>query len=385
MNANPRILVIGAGASGLAFALECANRGVNPRIIDKRPNRSMIAKATGVTAGVWNQLSKFGVSPNTIKTAIPMENFAFYDDGKLVANVSVPPVEGNPPAHLYPQGELEKHLEAALAAKGITVEYKTEFHSYEENENFIHVSGQVDDSDPVSLGSYDWVIGADGAHSAVRQAAEIPFIGRDYPETWSVAEVTTNQWPTNAQAQLFLQSKGVGLFLSQPASGVVQGILNAENAAERLTLHFTDAKLRYEREFFVSLKRVRSPKKGRIWLIGDAAHVQSPVGGQGLNLAIWDGVTLQKACCQATWKSIKPSLKGRNGYCSLRILITECWPVKTLLFDSEGTNTGRTPLSTLHWLTGFSKSFRVFGSYLEDHPLRGYWHLGSPRPLIIGG
>lgn len=292
MNANPKILVVGAGASGLAFALECAHRGITTRIIDKRPNRSLIEKATGVAAGVWNQLSKFGVSPKTVETAIPMRNFAFYDDGELVANVPVPSIEGTPPAHLYPQGELEKHLEKALSVKGVKIEYNTEFYSYEENESAIHVRARVESGETISLGSYDWLIGADGARSVVREAAEIPFIGRNYPERWSVAEITTNQWPKDAQAQLFLQSNGVGLFLSQPAPGVVQGILNAENSAKQLTSHFEDAFLRYERHFNVSLRRVRSPRQGRIWLIGDAAHVQSPVGGQGLNLAIWDGVTL---------------------------------------------------------------------------------------------
>ena len=292
MKGNPRILVVGAGASGLAFALECASRGISVRIIDKRPERSMAAKATGVAAGVWRQLSKFGVTPNTVETAIPMRKFAFYDDGELVANVLVPPVEGSPPAHLYPQGELEEHLEKALSAKGIEVEYKIQFHSYKESENSICIKAQLDGGEPVAFGSYDWVIGADGAHSAVREAAEIPFVGRNYPESWSVAEINTNQWPSGVQAQLFLQSDGVGLFLSQPTLGVVQGILNAGNAANKLTSFFTDAELRYERHFNVSLKRALSPRKGRIWLIGDAAHVQSPVGGQGLNLAIWDGVTL---------------------------------------------------------------------------------------------
>ncbi|GAA0680256.1 hypothetical protein GCM10009104_00700 [Marinobacterium maritimum] len=295
MVSNPRILVVGAGAGGLAFALECATRGTKVRIIDKRSGRSVIEKATGVAAGVWEQLSKFDISPKTVETAIPMRNFAFYDDGELVANVPVPLIEDNPPAYLYPQGELERHLEKALSIRGVDVEYGTEFHSYEESNSSICVKAQTKGGESFALGAYDCVIGADGAHSAVREAAEIPFVGRNYPGNWSVAEITTTEWPENVQAQLFLQTNGEGLFLSQPAPGLVQGILNGENAAQQLTALFTDAELRYERHFNVALKRVRTPKKGRIWLIGDAAHVQSPVGGQGLNLAIWDGVTLAEA------------------------------------------------------------------------------------------
>ncbi|QFT23022.1 Pentachlorophenol 4-monooxygenase [Pseudomonas sp. THAF187a] len=288
----PRILVVGAGASGLAFALECAFRGTKVRIVDKRPSRSMIEKATGVAAGVWSQLEKFGISPKSVASAIPMRNFAFYDDGALVANVPVPEIDGEPPAQLFPQGELELHLEMVLWSKGIAVEYGTEFVSFEETESAVDVRLKSTHQAEEGVEPFDWLIGADGAHSKVRAIAKIPLIGRSYPEQWSVAEVATNQWPSTAQAQLYLQSNGVGLFLSQPKAGVVQGILNAKNVADRLREHFEDSEIRYERHFNVALKRVSTPRKGRIWLIGDAAHLQSPVGGQGLNLAIWDGATL---------------------------------------------------------------------------------------------
>lgn len=289
------VLVVGAGASGLAFALECAHHNICVHIIDKRPNRSMIGKATGVSAGVWGQLAKFGISPDSSGNAIPMRNFIFYDDGKLVANVPVPKINGVPPAYLYPQGELERQMETALSDLGIKIDYGLEFLSYEETDGRVDATIKTSLGEVRHLGPYKMIIGADGAHSAVRESAGIPFLGREYPESWSVAEVATNQWSPDAQAKLFLQSNGVGLFLSQPSPGTVQGILNDRHAAKELLSHFSDGSLLYERCFKVSLKRVPSPRKGHIWLIGDAAHVQSPVGGQGLNLAIWDGITLAKA------------------------------------------------------------------------------------------
>ena len=290
-----RILVIGGGASGLAFALTCAAAGVNVRIVDKRPHRSLIGKATGVAQGVWRQLQRFGVTASVIPDAIPMRNFVFYDDGSLIANVSVPAVDGSQPAHLYPQGQLEQHLEHALHTYGVSVEYGTTLVSVAQSGVAAHVTLMKSEGSVPELCEIDWLIGADGAHSDVRRYLNLPFVGRDYPEQWSVAEIETSEWPPEVQAQLLLHRNGTGLFLSQPSRGVVQGILNAQGAAAELKKRFGDAEVKYERNFRVSLRRVPRPRIGRAWLIGDAAHVQSPVGGQGLNLAIWDGITLAEA------------------------------------------------------------------------------------------
>lgn len=305
-----RIIVIGAGASGLAFALACIAQGVKVRIVDRRPTRSMIAKATGVAQGVWNQLAPFGITAAVISAAIPMRNFVFYDDGKIVANVPVPNVHGNPPAHLYPQGELERHMESALNARGVVVEYGTTFEAFEQSDRNARVTLRKGDVVSCEVAEVDWVIGADGARSEVRNFSQLPFNGRDYPEDWSVAEVSTSKWPSDIQAQLYLRSTGVGLFLSQPSTGVVQGILNSTGAAAELKKHFSDAEVRYERTFRVSLRRVSTPRSNRIWLIGDAAHVQSPVGGQGLNLAIWDGITLGQALVRGEF-TVEQRLRAR--------------------------------------------------------------------------
>lgn len=286
--------MVGGGASGLALALACAHRGVAVRIIEKRPARSHIQKATGVAQEVWHQLARFGVTQRIISTALPMRHFVFHDDERLVANVPVPLVRGQAPAHLYPQASLELAMEQALAAYGVRVEYGVAFASVTQAHEstavtLAHAGGEAETVE------VDWLVGADGSHSSVRSCIGMPFVGKDYPEDWSVAEIATRQWPDDVQAQLFLRSDGVGLFLSQPSPGVIQGILNGTGVATAMQERFPDATLHYERGFRVSLRRVPTPRCGRVWVIGDAAHVQSPVGGQGLNLAIWDGVTLGQA------------------------------------------------------------------------------------------
>jgi len=89
----PQILVVGAGASGLAFALTCAVNGVNVRIIEKRPARALIGKATGVAQGVWRQLERFGLSATVIAEAIPMRHFVFHDNDELIGGCGLRDVD----------------------------------------------------------------------------------------------------------------------------------------------------------------------------------------------------------------------------------------------------------------------------------------------------
>lgn len=329
------ILVVGAGPGGMAFALECASHGLDVQIVEQRATRSQIGKATGVAAGVWAQLSRFGIAPDRGSSAIPMRQFAFHDNGQLVAKVPVPAIDGCPPAYLYPQVELERKIEQALTEAGITVTYGVELLTFEEGSRGVEVRVQDSNGNTRLMGPFKWLIGADGAHSRVREIAAIPFAGKEYPENWSVAEIATKQWPPGTDAQLFLQPTGVGLFLSQPSSGVVQGILNESRVTEVLLSHFPDAKLRYAREFNVSLRRVASPRKGLVWLIGDAAHAQSPVGGQGLNLAIWDGITLAKALAKgdlAVEKRLARRAKKvlRFTHFDYRMLVAKGWLLRSL-------------------------------------------------------
>lgn len=101
-----RVLIVGGGASGLACALSCARLGAQVRIIEKRASRTSVQKATGVAQGVWHQLADFGITERVISDAIPMRRFVFHDYERLVANIHVPAVNGEPPAHLFPQAKL---------------------------------------------------------------------------------------------------------------------------------------------------------------------------------------------------------------------------------------------------------------------------------------
>jgi 2-polyprenyl-6-methoxyphenol hydroxylase-like FAD-dependent oxidoreductase len=232
-----KVLIIGAGPAGMACALALARRGFAVGIIDRRLGRPPVAKATGGNLRSCRWLADQGIDLR--EEAIPMRHFVFHDDEKLVANVRLPLLSGEAPAYLFPQAELERRMESALLTQGIGIQYGMTLTAIEAGDKCAVALQTADDSTMTK--EVDWVVGADGGHSTLRQMLDIPFVGRDYPEIWSVAEVDTAAWDDSAQARLHLQRDGTGLFLSQP----------------------------------------------------------SPVGGQGLNLSIRDGVTLGNGLGQA--------------------------------------------------------------------------------------
>jgi len=274
-------LIIGAGASGLAFALEAASQGLACRIIDKRLKRSQIGKATGISLSALHMLKQYGVDPSVCEGAIPMQNFTFYDNKKLVTHLNIPLINKEPPAHLFPQGELENLMESQLNQQGVFVEYGKAFVDTESINDQCSTRIYSEIQQENECIASQWLIGADGAHSHVRQAVNVPFTGKNYNETWSVAEIDTHQWQAesqgntdvqehkqgSAQAQLFLTSAGVGLFLSKPKASRVQAIINAPYVEAAIQEHFTDYRLIYKREFSVALKRVLTPKIGNVWSI----------------------------------------------------------------------------------------------------------------------
>lgn len=160
MAQSARILIVGGGASGLACALSCARLGADVRIVEKKASITSVQKATGVAQGVWHQLADFGITERVISDAIPMRRFVFHDDEKLVADLRVPDVNGEPPAHLYPQAMLEQAMEEALAAYGVEVEYGRVFVSVVEHADGIEAS--IRDGDETEIIKADWLVAADG-------------------------------------------------------------------------------------------------------------------------------------------------------------------------------------------------------------------------------
>lgn len=356
MGEGNKVLIVGAGPSGMICALSLSKAGIPVRIIERRNERGGISKATGVSLGTINALKDLGFSDEITSQMTPMGRFVFYEDNKLISDMLIPTLDGKPPAYLYPQIKLEKIIERELNKEGVFVEYNSSIEGIENDGEYFAKANIKLSNEYYEEETFQWIIGADGAHSRVRDICKFEFKGKVYPEDWSVAEIKLDNWEDEIQAKLYLGSNGVGLFLSNPEPGVVQAILNGPNVGAVLREKYPESEFTYERGFKASLKRVATPRKNRVWVIGDAAHVQSPVGGQGLNLAVADAIILSR------W------LNKNENYAELKL---SNQARKTLLF----TDFDYKMLATKLWGVRFIRN--TYWSMAEKYPVISRWFFKS--------
>ncbi len=291
----PHILIVGAGPTGLTAAVELARRGIMPVVIEKRKAASNLSRAVGILPHSMTLLKPSGVAQSIQKEAIELQRVIFHEQNKIIANISICD-EPYPNDRLYglAQDRTEQHLLTAFEQMGGHVNFGAEFLSLSQSDTGISVS---------ILGKafrFDCVIGADGAHSTIRQSLRIPFKGHDLPETWSIADVEAENWKNASCFQGFILDNG-GISVVVPLeNNRFRVIANRPDALQALPIPMEVTKLRRASQFKISVRQAETYQMGRVFLAGDAAHCHSPAGGRGMNLGIADAAELAKRIADGT-------------------------------------------------------------------------------------
>jgi 2-polyprenyl-6-methoxyphenol hydroxylase-like FAD-dependent oxidoreductase len=318
------VLVIGAGPTGLFIAGELARHGVRPRIIEMAAEPHKQTRATEIQPGVLEVLHRSGLADKFLESSLPMKGLRVLDRNMEEAFVSlIPPAESPyPNTRSMPQWRTEEILADRLTALDIEVERGTTAREITASENGVQVEC-VDKEGRTFVIHADYLVGAGGAHSPVRGAFHLSLGGITYPRRYLVADVATKGVHGGNLIAVAISETGMVMTIELPNGrslvltdlpdkeipDVAPGMEDVRTAiAAHLNRPFEVSDLRWASRY--RMHRRMSPKfsKGRCFLVGDAAHICSPLGGEGLNAGILDGASLAWMLAAVLRRKGKPIL-----------------------------------------------------------------------------
>jgi 2-polyprenyl-6-methoxyphenol hydroxylase-like FAD-dependent oxidoreductase len=307
---DTEVLIVGAGPTGLVLALWLTRLGVRVRIIDKTAEPGTTSRALAVQARTLELYSQIGLADAVIERGRRTIAANLWVAGKKAARAVFGDMgEGLSPfpyALVFPQDEHERLLIDRLAEAGVQVERRTELLGFEEaDDHVIACLSQPDGSPETCEATY--IAGCDGAHSAVRTVLGIGFPGGVYDHLFYVADVEASGFTMNGELHVALDKTDFLAVFPLKGEGRARlvGTVRQEAEDRRENLSWNDVSKRVIEWIRIDVKRVnwfstyhvhhrvsKHFRKGRAFLLGDAAHIHSPVGGQGMNTGIGDAVNL---------------------------------------------------------------------------------------------
>ncbi|WP_444909721.1 FAD-dependent oxidoreductase [Microbulbifer sp. TRSA005] len=309
-----KILIVGAGPTGLTAAIELARRGITPTIIDKREGASTLSRAVGITPKSLQLLSPSGVSERLIKEGVEMDGLRIYRNSSLVLEMPLHSERTFFPTILgLPQDRTESIMVDVFKNLGGSIKYNLKLNDLKDNGDSV-LSIFSDGSEE----NFDKVIGADGIKSAVRESSNIRYPGTDLNQLWSIADVDVRNWRHPGKITLVQVSPGIVVVVAPMGAIRYRLVASHEDALAALPLPIDVIKLHRKGTFRISIRQAETYSKANIHLAGDAAHCHAPVGGRGMNLGIADAAELARRIVEGTVEGYS-SLRHKEGAEAIRV------------------------------------------------------------------
>jgi 2-polyprenyl-6-methoxyphenol hydroxylase-like FAD-dependent oxidoreductase len=309
---SPQVLIVGAGPTGVTLACELARSGVSFRLIEAAPGPQPGSRGKGIQPRTLEIFGDLGIVDRVIANgwmAMPIRSTA--PDGQVTLGGAAPEALKDRPDIPYtaslitPEWRTEEALRLRLAELGGTVEFGTALGSFEQSDE--GVSAVVVRGGETETVTARWLVGCDGGHSTVRGQAGIIFVGETREEVrMIVADVEVDGLDRDAW-HMWQHEDGLFSLCPLPSTNVFQyqailapgqdpelSLANMQAILERRTGR-TDIRLHkpeWSSFWRANIRLVDRYREGRVFLAGDAAHIHSPAGGQGMNTGIQDANNL---------------------------------------------------------------------------------------------
>jgi len=331
--AGTEVLIAGAGPTGLVLALWLTRQGVGVRIIDRTAAPGTTSRALAVQARTLELYRQLDLTQEVLERGNKVPAVNLWARGERAARVAFGNIGADltpyPFLHIYPQDEHERLLIARLEQLGVPVERRTELTAFTDTGD--HVRAQLRTADgKEQTGEFRYLAGCDGARSMVREALGTGFPGGTYRHVFYVADIVGTGAPIDGELHVDLdEADFLAIFpLAGAGRARLVGTVQDERATHAETLRFEDVSQRAIQNLRLAVSKVNwfstyhvhhrvtgHFSRDRVFLLGDAAHVHSPVGGQGMNTGIGDAINL-------AWK-LAAVLQGRADKALLASYETE--------------------------------------------------------------
>ncbi len=308
--AQTDVLIIGAGPTGLVLALWLTRLGVRVRIFDKTAEPGTTSRALAVQARTLELYQQLDLTEAVVARGHRVPAVNLWVKGEAAARLPFERVGSGltpyPFLHIFPQDQHERLLIERLETLGVAVERRTELISFVNRENGITARLRGPGGQEVDCEA-KYIAGCDGARSTVREAIGTGFPGGTYRQVFYVADVEAAGPAANGELHVDLdEADFLGVFpLAGEGKARLIGTVRDERADRADTLTFKDVSDRAINHLKVQVNKVNwfstyhvhhrvthHFRKGRAFLLGDAAHIHSPAGGQGMNTGIGDAINL---------------------------------------------------------------------------------------------
>jgi 2-polyprenyl-6-methoxyphenol hydroxylase-like FAD-dependent oxidoreductase len=317
------VLIVGAGPTGLVLALWLSKLGVKVRIIDKTAEPGTTSRALAVQARTLELYRQLDLAETVVARGHKVPAVNLWVRGEAKARLPFETIGSGmtpyPFLKIFPQDQHERLLIDRLGALGVVVERQTELLGFTEKENGVMARLRGPNGQEVDCAAA-YIAGCDGARSMVRETVGTGFPGGTYRQIFYVADVEAAGPALNGELHIDLDDADfLGVFpLAGQGRARLIGTVRDERADRADALTFNDISDRAINHLKLQVKNVnwfstyhvhhrvaQHFRKGRAFLIGDAAHIHSPAGGQGMNTGIGDAINL-------AWK-LAAVLAGRAG------------------------------------------------------------------------
>ncbi|MGE0669804.1 MAG: FAD-dependent monooxygenase [Parachlamydiales bacterium] len=300
------VIIIGAGPAGLMLGCELLKRGIQIRLFEQLPERTQQSRALALQARTLEIFEKMGIIDEFMQLGKKVHHANIYKNGRRIASVNISQIDAPYPFILtLAQADTEMILARHFEKLGGNIERCKTLTAINGSQAVFQIPNKTEETV-----SARWIIGCDGAHSTVRHILNMPFQGAAFPETFALADVEVDSPFSDDETHLFFSSNKLAGLLPLPERNHFRalGLISTDKSGQVPELTLENVQQMVEEASNSRLIRLKNPtwistfsvhrrlvpqmRRGNIFLVGDAAHIHSPAGGQGMNTSVQDAFNL---------------------------------------------------------------------------------------------